>query len=583
MTEPLLGRLPDRLLDRLLDRLSGLETEYAIRFTPVDGSEAPDNDVVYEAIEAALSTLVLTRKGEGTRQQFFLENGGAFAYEFLPYAPGGGLIEGATPECRGPSETLLYQRAQDALLADALPLAQALLARQGFHGSLGALKNCRDAEGHVYGAQENYEADIARGAGLWLWRAGLAALVPLIAATALLSWAFFAILIGLWVIALVLVGLGALVSQDERTGAALQELLFASPARRLERALGRFEFILYGHLLWAPALWLFFGLFRLVAFRRIRRDALAFLMTRCILTGAGTLEADGVLGLSEKAPSIRRVVRLWVSQEDRAVFDGGNLCKALLRVTSLDVRRFARLFRRRQRMQLGLSDSNMAQVAEYLKLGTTGLVLDMAEAGALDDLPRLRRPIDALHGIAADATLSARVDVVDGPPMRALDIQRAYLARARRFVQEAPIRSIEAADLVVLWARALEARAASLDNRPTSLVGHIDWATKQYLIDTAGKDASHAVRKKIDLKYHELGCGYFARLEARGLAPMIWSAEDIARARETPPQTTPARVRGRVIRDLGRSDMRVRVAWDRIEVGPSVGGTVIRLDDYRKR
>lgn len=573
------------MIDSLLGRLSGLETEYAIRFTPGDGAEAPDNDIIYDAVRTAMSTLVLTRQGDGTRQQFFLENGGAFAYEFLPYAPGGGLIEGATPECRGPAETLLYQRAQDALLVDALPLAQALLASQGFDGSLGVLKNCRDAEGHVYGAQENYEVDIARGAGLWLWRAGLAVLVPVIAASALLSWAFFVTFFCLWLIALICVGVGALVSQRVRTGAALQELLFASPARRLERALGRFELVLHGHVLWAPALWLFFALYRLTAFRRIRRDALAFLMTRCIFTGAGTLEPGGKLGLSEKAPSIRRVVRLWVSQGDRAVLDGGNLCKSLLRVTSLDLRRFMHLFRRRQRMQLGLSDSNMAQVAEYLKLGTTALVIDMAEAGALDDLPRLRRPIDALHCITSDATLSARVDVVGGPPMRSLDIQRAYLARARRFVQEAPIRSIEATDLLVLWARTLdvlEARAGLRESRPTSLVGRIDWATKQYLIDMAGKDARHEVRKKIDLKYHELGCGYFARIEAHGLAPMIWPAEDIEQARRTPPQTTPARVRGRVIRDLSRSDARVKVAWDRIEVGPAVGGTVIRLDDYRK-
>ena len=39
------------------------------------------------------------------------------------------------------------------------------------------------------------------------------------------------------------------------------------------------------------------------------------------------------------------------------------------------------------------------------------------------------------------------------------------------------------------------------------------------MLEADGAGASHEVRKKIDLKYHELGEGYFARMEARGLEP----------------------------------------------------------------
>lgn len=568
----------------MLDRLLGLETEYAIRFTPAPGSARPDNDAIYDAVRRAVDGLVLTRRGDWAREQRFLENGGAIAYEFLPSAPDGGLVEGATPECCGPVECLLYQRAQDDLLAAALPVAEELLGSEGHPGSLGLLKNCRDAEGHIYGAQENYEVELARGPRLWLWRAGLAALIPVIAMCALASWISIALFLALWLSALAAIGVATLLSRRVRQRDLLSTILMSGGSRRFERVLGRIEYVLHGHILWAPVLWPFLALFRIAAFRDVRRHALAFLLTRPILTGAGTLADDGSFVLSEKAPAIRRMARLWVGQHDRVVFDGGNLCKPLLRMTYLDLRRFLHLFRRRQRMQLGLSDGNMAQVSEYLKLGTTALVLDMAEAGALRGLPRLRHPLRALRAITADPGLQARVDVIGGAPMRALDIQRAYLERARAFVERAAVTSLDAVDVVRSWRRtldALEALAAHGEVRRSRLVGQLDWVTKKYLLDTAGHGAGAAARKKLDLKYHELGRGYFARLEAEELAPRIWSADDIARARHEPPTSATARARSRVIRNLGRRETAVKVSWDRIRIGNPIGGTVIQLDAYR--
>ena len=95
-----------------LGRLLGLETEYAIRFST---HRSPGNDVVFQALRAAIGRLVATRPGASAlgRDQIFTQNGGAFYYEFLPHCMEGGLIEGATPECRGPGQLLLYQQAQE--------------------------------------------------------------------------------------------------------------------------------------------------------------------------------------------------------------------------------------------------------------------------------------------------------------------------------------------------------------------------------------------------------------------------------------------------------------------------------------
>src|SRR5690606_32098923 len=190
----------------MLDRLLGLETEYAIRWTSEAGAR-PAHDLVHTGIATVIAKRLAARSGarETLHKQLFLQNGGAIYYEFLPHAPSDGLIEASTPECRGPSELLLYQKAQERMLLDALPEANAWLRAQGHAGELGLLKNCRDADGQVYGAQENYEVELARGPALWCYRIGLALLLPWIVASGVLvlvvSFAWLAVLMVVIVLA----------------------------------------------------------------------------------------------------------------------------------------------------------------------------------------------------------------------------------------------------------------------------------------------------------------------------------------------------------------------------------------------
>ena len=535
----------------VMDRLLGLETEYAIRFSPV-GSERPSNEKVYDAYAVAVASLVETRRGMRERE-LFLANGGALHYETQLIALADGLVEGATPECRGPSSAVLYQRAQDALLVEATPLAAAWLEQAGFCGELGLLKNCRDADGHWYGAQDNYEVDIARGAGLAVWRAGLVALLPVIVAGALVTWALMLVLF-----AAMLVSLGlALIAAILPRGRAVVLRLEAPGVRALVLAA-----VVCERAIWEPIVFVFLLLYRAVAFRRVRRAITGFVISRQVFTGAGTLEGDR-LALSEKAVAARRLCRVSMGTA-LAIFDGGNLCKRLPALANLKLRGYLALFRRRQRFQLGVSDSNMAQVAEYLKVATTCLVIDMAEAGALDDLPAVRRPVRTLHQLARSEDLAA-----------ALALQRRYLERAERFVRGHATPSLEAVEAVGRWRDTLDALARD----PDELFGCVDWVTKRELIRRAG--ATGAERKKIDLKYHELGVGYFARLERAGFAPVVVSEAEAVAAQRQPPADTPARARARVMRELIAEAARVRMTWDHVRVGGPLKGRVIRLDDYR--
>src|SRR5688572_6683466 len=114
------------------------------------------------------------------KEGVFHAAGGAVWFETERPALGGGLIEGSTPECRSPRQLLAWQRAQDELLAEAIETA--------FRGEVRLIKNDRDAAGNIYGAQENYEATLASGWRLAMWRVALVLLLPLAASTWLVLW-----------------------------------------------------------------------------------------------------------------------------------------------------------------------------------------------------------------------------------------------------------------------------------------------------------------------------------------------------------------------------------------------------------
>ncbi len=519
------------------------------------------------------------------RRQLFTENGGSVSYEALPWALDGGLVEGGTPECRGPGQLMLYQRAQDAMLLTAARDASCLLAERGFAGEVGLLKNCRDAQGNVYGAQENYELPLAHKSGLWLYRTGLLVLLPLVVATVAVTWLLLLTLMGVALgLLLTLSIVGVFIPPVSRWLASLGLDGEDPPApeqpgglpRVLEKKLGRAAY-LFELCVWGPVMSLFSWWLMATAFRRHRKALLSFLVTRSVVTGAGTVLADGSFALSEKAPSIVRVMRATPLSVDRAIYDTGNLLKHLSEPTLLQFSKLIALFRPRQRMQLGLSDSNVAQLAEYLKIGTTSLLVDLADAGLLHDAPTLARPIEALQTIVRDPTLQATVEFSKSKPATALQVQRWYCERAKAVLDRGGVTPMNATEIVRLWGEALDA----LEDDPNSLVGRLDWVTKRYLLETAGADASEAVLKKIDLKYHELGDGYLARMESIGAAPTLVSAADVEAAIRSPPDGTPAFARGRLVKQLANSGADAVISWDRVRIGHRFGGKVIRLADYR--
>jgi len=134
--------------------------------------------------------------------------------------------------------------------------------------------------------------------------------------------------------------------------------------------------------------------------------------------------------------------------------------------------------------------------------------------------------------------------------------------------------SAEAQEVVRLWEETLDA----LEDDPVRLVGKLDWVTKRFFVDSAGQGASIEEKRKLDMRYHELSRdGYYVRLEAAGAAPTIAEPEEVLEAMTSPPEGTPATIRGRLIREFAASSQAVRASWSSIIVPARSGTQVIHL------
>lgn len=127
------------------------------------------------------------------------------------------------------------------------------------------------------------------------------------------------------------------------------------------------------------------------------------------------------------------------------------------------------------RVHLICGDANCSELSTYLKVGTTAVVLAMADAGVDFGLgsASLQSPVQAMALFARDPRLEAKALCVDGRPRTALEIQRHYLALAEKHL---------GASFMPGWAEELTGHWRSvldrLERDPRDLAGWLDWPTK---------------------------------------------------------------------------------------------------------
>jgi proteasome accessory factor A len=202
-----------------------------------------------------------------------------------------------------------------------------------------------------------------------------------------------------------------------------------------------------------------------------------------------------------------------------------------------------------RRIHLLLGDSNMAEVASALKIGTTSLVLQLIEEGHHPVGLEIHEPVEALQEISHDQERTWLVTLASGKTISAIDVQEQYLEAARKHC----VGQDEETDWVLgQWESVLN----DLRGDYTTLVGRVDWASKLWLLDSFREaerlEWSDPILKSLDLEYHNLDSnkGLYAGLVQEGRVPRVTTDTAIALAQQHPPRNTRAFGRGEVVRHL---------------------------------
>ncbi len=207
-------------------------------------------------------------------------------------------------------------------------------------------------------------------------------------------------------------------------------------------------------------------------------------------------------------------------------------------------------------------DANLCEVATFLKVGTTLLVLDMIEDGALEEVPSLARPVQAFHQVSHDLECRRPLRLEDGSTATALALQWHYLDAAKRYYKEERDPDPLTTDVLNRWERVLTTAA----DDPRDLAGQVDWATKLDLLESYRRrhelDWGSDRLRMIDLQYHDVrrDKGLYNRLVERGKVERLVAESEIQDAMVSPPEDTRAYFRGRCLARF--REQIVAAGWD---------------------
>jgi Pup amidohydrolase len=214
-----------------------------------------------------------------------------------------------------------------------------------------------------------------------------------------------------------------------------------------------------------------------------------------------------------------------------------------------------------RRLHVINGDATLCEVATFLKVGTTGLILAMIRDGAAPDPPELVRPVQAFHDVSHDLRGRGPLQLRDGRKVSALELQWRYLEAVRAWAMNVDLRPVDH-EVLRRWEEVLQVA----EDEPRKLAGKVDWATKLELLeqyrDRHTLDWDDDRLKMVDLQYHDVrrDKGLYNRLAARGRIERLVSEEEVQRAMTEPPEDTRAYFRGRCLARF--RDEIVAAGWD---------------------
>ena len=298
-----------------------------------------------------------------------------------------------------------------------------------------------------------------------------------------------------------------------------------------------------------------------------------FLVTRQIFTGAGKVlqtSRGPIYSIAQRAEHI------WESQSSattrsRPIINTRDEPHA-------DAEKYRRL-------HVIVGDSNMSEYTNFLKLGSTACVLRMMEESPnnLRDYT-LENATRAIREISQDITCRRKIRLASGRELSALDIQRELLDKALKFSDTNGYAPLEKKALE-MW----EHCVSTIENDPLKLNREVDWVIKYHLIEAFRKKHDLALddarTQLVDLQYHDIcrNRGLFYKLENRNLVDRVCNEEDIEKAKEHPPATTRAKLRGAFIKRAKERKRDYTVDWVHLKLNDQQQRTVLCKDPFKHK
>ncbi len=351
--------------------------------------------------------------------------------------------------------------------------------------------------------------------------------------------------------AMVRVAQGALTRANEKLAAGQRILLLANNTDGLGHSYGSH----YSFLLTRRA-WI--NLFH----RRLHHLLVlgSYLASSIVMTGAGKVGSENRqprvdFQISQRADFFERLVgsqttfaRPLVNARDEALADSLKLA----------------------RLHLINFDNGLCHVASLLKVGPTQIVTAMLEAEDVDPALALEDPVDAVHRWSRDVTLTATARLISGERVTAIDLQRRFQERARRFVERGEVVDFvpRAPEILSIWNDTLEQLAAR--DWP-ALASRLDWVLKRSLLERTrrrhGLDWQDPKLKHLDHLYSSLDPeeGLYWTCERAGLVERLVTEGDVRRREVSAPSDTRAWARSRLL-DIAGLDRVVSIDWHRLEL-----------------
>ena len=214
-----------------------------------------------------------------------------------------------------------------------------------------------------------------------------------------------------------------------------------------------------------------------------------------------------------------------------------------------------------RRLHVIIGDANLSEVQNFIKLGSTALLLAALEDGAIPEPLVLQSPVDSTWQVSHDIGLKSPLGLADGGSATALELQFQYLEWLSKYAET------ELPDDV--WTEVLEeweSVLTDLETDPTQAADRLDWAAKhRVLTGFVNRDDlrwSDPKLKALDLQYHDIdrAKGLYWKLADRGEMRRLFDDHEVSRAADEPPSRTRAYFRGRCVAKYPES--LVAANWD---------------------